>query len=107
LDDLDVLARRELPDEEGRADHEQREADQVVEHAVAHRVPEDRQRDPQQRPRIHASAPSRADVVFATWVTKISSSVVCSGCTAISAAPAPVMSVTNRATSASRASSNV
>ena len=41
LDDLHVLAGRELADQVGRGDQQHREADEVVEHLVAHRLLED------------------------------------------------------------------
>ena len=58
LDDLDVLPRRELAEQVRRADQQDREQHQVVEHLVADRFAEHVDRDPANR-RAPASCVSR------------------------------------------------
>ena len=49
LDDLDVLPRGQLADQDRRADQQHREEDEIVEHAVAHRLAEHRHGDAARR----------------------------------------------------------
>src|SRR5436190_846978 len=55
-DDLLLALDRELADEQGRADHEKREEDQVVQHAVTDRLPE---RVPCDECELHSGLPRR------------------------------------------------
>src|SRR5262249_5357910 len=59
LDDLDVLPRGQLPDQDRRPDEQNGEEDEVVEDTVAHRLTEHRDRDASRG--VHRPAPS--DVV--------------------------------------------
>ena len=81
LDDLDVLAGRELADQKRRADHQQREARRGC--RARGRAPTRGTPPTAIRASVRAfmqSAPSRADAVRRpTCCTKTSSSVVCSG----------------------------